>query len=120
MRRASLCLLLVASLLIVSPISAAGPSCAAARRACIATAASTGRACDRDCTRLADGGEVSACRSSCRTVRRAARDRCRAVVDPCAVACPEGDPSCGAPNMDPSKLQAAHYSDCPVSAKGKP
>ncbi len=95
MRPAAPSLPLVALLLVATSASAAGPSCSAARKACTATATSAGRACDRNCKRLPDLADAAACRSACRTTRRDAQALCRSVVDPCAVACPDGDPSCG-------------------------
>jgi endo-1,4-beta-xylanase len=86
--------LVVASL--AAPMSArsAGSACAAARKGCIAAAASTRRACDRNCRRLPSVLEATDCRTGCRTTRSEAETACRAVGDPCAVACPGADPTC--------------------------
>jgi endo-1,4-beta-xylanase len=83
-------------LLVVSaiPAFAAGSPCVAARKACIAAAAWTRRACDRNCTRLPTAVEAAECRTDCRAARLDAEAACRAVDDPCTASCPGGGPSC--------------------------
>ena len=90
--RSFLLLLVVYLALGARPADAAG--CNAARTGCVSAAGWTSRACQRNCERLGDKIGVSTCRADCRTQRRDAEALCRAVGDPCAVACADGDPQC--------------------------
>ena len=85
---------LLTSWLLVSTTFAAGSACVVARKGCTAAAAWTGRACERNCQRLADRLESTDCRTACRATRTLAEQACRDVTEPCDVACPDGDPSC--------------------------
>ena len=42
----------------------------------------------------ADRLEIAGCLTTCRATRTSAHAACRAVVEPCAVTCPDGGPSC--------------------------
>lgn len=92
---------LLVLLLSLAPAPAdAGQTCRSARTSCGAAAAWTARACDRDCTRLADRLAIAACRAGCRATRAAAKGDCRRVDAPCDVACASGDAACTAGTRD--------------------
>src|SRR5262245_41971191 len=73
---------------------AAAPTCAPARKACIAAAFWSARACRRNCGRLPEKVDVDGCRATCRSERDAAGSACRDVADACGVVCPGGDAAC--------------------------
>jgi endo-1,4-beta-xylanase len=75
------------------PAWSANSACVSARKGCVASAAFTSRACELNCTRLPDV-DAAACRGDCRQARTLAKAACRQVVEPCAVACPNGDAAC--------------------------
>jgi hypothetical protein len=69
----------------------AAAACRPAVQACLTAAAQNGQACRSACTGLFDQVRRTGCKVECRSVRVAAREDCRAISDPCFVACGAGD-----------------------------